>query len=371
MKFEVTDLVRAARRDNNTKRPYLLVNPSQGKHVPVQPHTALTVFGALGDLVRAAIPADEPVLVIAFAETATAIGAAIAAALPGTVYLMQTTREAVPDTDFLYFSETHSHATEQRLCTRGLDAVLSQVRHIVFAEDEVTTGNTILHLIDALRARYALDGVTFGVASLLSGMTAESRETYQKAGIWTRYLLKTDNAALAETAAQFTADGPRMAVSHHHTLTPQRVPAPGWTDMRCVGAAQDYLTACGTLARQAVPCIPDTAERVLVLGTEECMYPGLMTGLVLERAGYDVRFHATTRSPILTDSHPDYPLHARWELRSLYDADRVTYLYNLQAYDHVCIVTDAQNPDTGLDTLLSALEQTGNHSVTVLEWRRA
>ena len=71
----------------------------------------------------------------------------------------------------------------------------------------------------------------------------------------------------------------------------------------------------------------------------------------------------------LTDAHPDYPLHARYELRSLYDADRVTYLYNLDAYDHVCIVTDAQNPDKGLDTLLAALERTGNRSVTVLEWR--
>lgn len=108
---------------------------------------------------------------------------------------------------------------------------------------------------------------------------------------------------------------------------------------------------------------------MLVLGTEECMYPGLIAGFVLERVGHDVRFHATTRSPILTDAHPDYPLHARYELRSLYDADRVTYLYNLNAYDHVCIVTDAQNPDKGLDTLLAALERTGNRSVTVLEWR--
>lgn len=227
MKFEVSDLVRAARRDNNTKRPYLLVNPAQGKHIPVEPHTALSVFGALGEQVRQAIPDGQSVLVIAFAETATAIGAAIAAALPGTVYFMQTTRENVPNTDYLYFSETHSHATEQRLCTRGLDEVLPKVQHIVFAEDEVTTGNTILHLIDALCARYDLAHITFGVASLLNGMTPESWEVYQSKGIWTRYLLATDNAQLSETAARFPADGDRFAVQSAHGLQAEHAQAPG------------------------------------------------------------------------------------------------------------------------------------------------
>lgn len=369
MKFEVSDLVRAARRDNNTKRPYLLVNPAQGKHIPVEPHTALSVFGALGEQVRQAIPNGQAVLVIAFAETATAIGAAIAAALPGTVYFMQTTRENVPNTDYLYFSETHSHATEQRLCTRGLDEVLPKVQHIVFAEDEVTTGNTILHLIDALCARYDLAHITFGVASLLNGMTPESWEVYQSKGIWTRYLLATDNAQLSETAARFAADGDRFAVQSAHELQAEHAQTPGLVDPRCVCEAETYYSACGALARKVVQLVPQDAARVLVLGTEECMYPGLIAGFVLERVGHDVRFHATTRSPILTDAHPDYPLHARYELRSLYDGDRVTYLYNLDAYDHVCIVTDAQNLDQGLDTLLAALARTGNRSVTVLEWR--
>ena len=117
--------------------------------------------------------------------------------------------------------------------------------------------------------------------------------------------------------------------------------------------------------------VPKDAARVLVLGTEECMYAGLIAGLVLERAGHDVRFHATTRSPILTDKDPVYPLHARWELRSLYDPARVTYVYNLDAYDHVCVVTDARTPEAGLQTLLAALEQAGNRSVSVLEWRQA
>ena len=49
MKLDRKQLVRTAVRENNTKRPYLLVNPSQGKHVPVAPHTALQLFSALAE----------------------------------------------------------------------------------------------------------------------------------------------------------------------------------------------------------------------------------------------------------------------------------------------------------------------------------
>ena len=41
---------------------------------------------------------------------------------------------------------------------------------------------------------------------------------------------------------------------------------------------------------------------------------------------------------------PDYPLHSRYTLQSLYDSNRVTYIYDLTAYDYVCIVTDAPEP---------------------------
>ena len=40
MKYVESDLVRIAKRENNTKRNYLVVNPLQGKHIPVQPSKA-------------------------------------------------------------------------------------------------------------------------------------------------------------------------------------------------------------------------------------------------------------------------------------------------------------------------------------------
>lgn len=369
MTFETKELVRAARRDNNTKRPYLLVNPSQGKHVPVAPSRALALFDALCKQVQYVLPEQEPVLVIAFAETATAIGAAIAAGLKNPAFLIQTTREMVKDTSFVYFSETHSHAAEQRIATKGLDEIIRQVRHIVFAEDEVTTGNTILHLIDALRAHYALHHVQFGVVSILNGMDNAHHAQYQSLGIWTRALLRTDNRALAQQAAAFAPDGKRFTVHKTHTVMPRRLYVAGAHEMRTVCDAARYREAVQHLAA----CVADTLdapnETVLVLGTEECMYPGLCVGYAMEQKGAAVRFHATTRSPILPSHDAQYPLQTRWELRSGYDSSRVTYVYNLTAYDAVYIVTDRILGD-GIDTLLSALERAGNQRVTIVEWRQ-
>ena len=48
--YTETDLVRIAKRENNKKRNYLVVNPLQGKHIPVSPRKALEVFSKLAEL---------------------------------------------------------------------------------------------------------------------------------------------------------------------------------------------------------------------------------------------------------------------------------------------------------------------------------
>ena len=47
MNYNETDLVKIAKRENNTKRSYLVVNPLQGKHIPVSPSKAIDLFNTL------------------------------------------------------------------------------------------------------------------------------------------------------------------------------------------------------------------------------------------------------------------------------------------------------------------------------------
>ena len=72
MEYTENDLVKIAKRENNTKRNYLVVDPLQGKHIPVQPSKALILFSSLADTFRKKYQ-DEKLLLVGFAETATAI----------------------------------------------------------------------------------------------------------------------------------------------------------------------------------------------------------------------------------------------------------------------------------------------------------
>lgn len=74
-------------------------------------------------------------------------------------------------------------------------------------------------------------------------------------------------------------------------------------------------------------------SRVLVIGIEECMLPGLDLGRQLAgmRPDLTVRFQATTRSPTGVAEASRYPIRAGWEIPSAYEADRRTYIYDLSA----------------------------------------
>ena len=169
MNYQQKDLVRIAKRENNTKRSYLVVDPLQGKHVPVEPSKALNLFKSLAEKLQGKYE-GERLLLIGFAETATAIGAQAAITLE-TKYI-QTTREVIPDARYLFFSEAHSHATEQKLVKDDIDRVINDIDRIVFIEDEVTTGNTIMNIIKIITKEYQKK-TKFAVASLLNGMTEE------------------------------------------------------------------------------------------------------------------------------------------------------------------------------------------------------
>lgn len=376
--YTAVDLIRAARRDRNTKRPYLLVDPLQGKHVPVSPAKALQLFGTLGNKVQAHIRATDRVLIIAFAETATAIGAGIADTVEcAETYLIQTTREDVIGAEYLYFSESHSHATEQRLVRDHLSEILEKVDVVIFAEDEVTTGNTIRHLMEELQ-KVTASQISFKIASLLNGMTQTIRDTFSKEGIDLIYLVSSDNEAYAESLAKYAFDGEKRQFIAEAEWKARNVSYSyyaGAVDPRRAVQMSSYKKALDRLKKEILSEHAEKigkAKRILILGTEECMYPGLCLGEAIEcmDAEHTVRFHATTRSPILPSREKEYPLHMRQELISVYDEERVTYLYDLETYDQVFILTDARTRGSiGIGMLCEALRRAGNTEITILEWR--
>ena len=195
--YREQDILRLARRYQNTKRAYLLVNPLQAKHIPASPSAALTMMETLGSCVRKISSSSR--LVIGFSETATAIGAACAKALGTNCFYLQTTREPLPEvTDWIVFSEEHSHATQQKLCSEHLAARLAASQGLVFVDDELSTGKTVRNLVARLRSAFPTLKLPMTAASLINRMDAVNAAQMAAEGITTVSLLTlpaTDYAA--------------------------------------------------------------------------------------------------------------------------------------------------------------------------------
>ena len=405
--FELDDLIRVAKRENNFRRKYLYVNPLQGKHMPVSPGIALKLFSGLREKLASRYP-GERLLVIGFAETATAIGSSLAYGGANVSHYISTTREDLSGAAYLVFAEAHSHAPEQRLALNGFAEVLGdpagerggndtgndgdknagmadkRVDRIVFAEDEVTTGNTIMNLVRLIRERWGSAAPAFGIASVLNSMTAARLSEFAAQGVPCDYLFRIPFEYRISSVDSYSYGSPekagdtedpasndRGARSDREAAT-QIIRLGHYRNPRFLSGVQELRSRTDQFVKAALERLPDLkpGAGVLILGTEELMFPGLLLGAALEQRRPDlrVRFHATTRSPIAVSREADYPLHRRWDLPGLYDSGRRTFIYNLDSYDQALIVTDSCFWDRGLPCLETALRQAGNRRITLIQW---
>lgn len=376
--FEKDDLIRIAKRENNSRRSYLYVNPLQGKHMPVSPSLSLRLFATLAKKLEDAYP-EEKILVIGFAETATAIGATLACRAKNVLCYMNTTREEIAGADYLFFTESHSHAREQRLVINGLEKVLDQVGRIVFAEDEVTTGNTIEKIIRLMQEKYREKALKFGILSILNSMSEERLTEMESYGFSCGYLYHIPpqyRISEIEKYLEQESDGkagPTEQEPAKEAVCIRRIRKANYWNSRLVTPVTEAEEKAERFAAAVLAALPnlEKAESLLILGTEEFMFPGLLVGQKAEALWPDkkIRFHATTRSPIEVFLEEDYPLHRRAELESLYEEGRKTFIYNLEQYDQVLIITDAEQIwEEGLNSLTKALRQYGNEKMTLIQW---
>ena len=363
--YSENELVAIAKRENNNKRNYLVVNTYQGKHIPVSPTKAIELFNELAKKVKNAYQ-NEKILFVGFAETATAIGAQVAITAGGKY--IQTTRECIDGVEYIVFSEAHNHAIEQKLIKSEIDRCISEIDRIVFVEDEVTTGNTILNIVDIIESCYDLN-IKFAVASLLNGMNRECLEIYNERNIELHYVVKSSHEKYPKIAERYVNNGKYHKPDFEKKINLSVINASDYINTRRLCESRDYECACESLWNNIKKkLLTNENSDILVVGTEEFMYPALYIGRKLEESGCIVRSHSTTRSPILVSVDEGYPLNERFELRSLYDKDRTTFIYNIKRYDKVIIVTDAHGcEENGICSLVNALSLY-NADITMVRW---
>lgn len=339
--------LRVAKRYRNAKRAYLLVNPLQAKHMPVSPTEALTMMRTLGAGLRQEFPGTR--LVLGFAETATALGAAVASRLGPDCAFLTTTREAGEGPGWVRFLEEHSHAAEQKLWGGDLDALLQETDTVLFVDDEISTGKTLRNMVAQLTRRWpALGEKTLVAASLLNRVTPEQEKALADAGITCRCLVRLPQEDHTAQVADWTVTEAPSAVPQNLSFRQETLPGEGLLDPRKTLRIGAYDSSCQAVAEAMLSHTlgpVDTLGKTLVLGTEECMYPALRLGEKLERLGAEVCCHATTRSPIGLCDAPGYPIRSGWKLPSFYEEERTTYVYNLREYDTVIVVSDTKKTD--------------------------
>lgn len=371
MQYSIDDLVRLAKRDNNTIRPYLYVNPIQGKHIPSSPNKITEMCETLAMKVNDKYMTDS-LYVIGFAETATGIASVISSYLNNVKYYQNTTREYKEDEEYIYFTESHSHARDQMLRLVDLDDCINNIERIVFVDDEVTTGETICNLIDVISNKYKSKKMKFTIVSLINSMTPSRIHELENIGIECVFLISLPFEYKKNKIINTPIKKELHSVANNNIVVDcDELCFESRFNPRKIIKFTDYIEENKQFSN-LIKCklITKHYESVLVLGTEEFMYPTICVGKMLEDEGIadSVRVHSTTRSPIIASDYYDYPLKHRYQIRSFYDADRITYIYNIKSYEKVLILTDATDYKNGLSDLCSILYNLDIKDILFARW---
>ncbi|MCI4066026.1 phosphoribosyltransferase family protein [Micromonospora sp. R77] len=407
----LSDLVGLALR-RNPRRSHLIVSSVLGKHIPTDPtivYGAGRLLGALAAdcitgrdsgiaevgpaLLRSALrgspdsatallrrcaehassrPAGWPLVVasmavLGYAETATALGHAVADALDADC--LHSTRRCPPGTVAAAgFEEEHSHATRHLLLPED-PTLLARAGPLLLVDDELSTGRTALNTIAALhalapRSRYV-------IASLvdLRSRADKARMASMAASLGAAVTV----VALVEGHLDLPADAASIGqqLVGEHTVSvdrptgrtpPQRLSLTGWKGIREGGRhgfGSHHRAALWSVAHEVAQQVASrlVGARVLVLGCEELMYAPLVIAnrlkdLLGERT--EVRFSSTTRSPVLPVDDAGYAIRNRLTFPSHdnpADGPGPRFAYN---------VAPGSNPDHRFTDILVVVDQPGD-----------
>lgn len=312
----------------NPKRAFLFVSKVLGRHIPVRPSVMAASFESLA----AEIPPDlpGPVLVIGMAETAVGLGAGVHRAFSTTrsdsVYLISTRHPLGTDL-FARFEEEHSHASAHLIhmpVDPEIREAMLQARSLVLVDDEASTGKTFVNLHRAL---------------VEAGLSKIER-------IVTCVLTDWSAGAVRKTIRESATAVSLMQGSYQFHENPA-APPPEMPDVGAVSIGEWPLSADKDWGRLGVRRVDDTLapdirvhpnEKVIVVGTSEFVWRPFLLAERLERAGVDVHFSSTTRSPIALGHAIEHAL----SFSDNYGLGIPNFLYNVKPgqFDRVLICSE-------------------------------
>ena len=429
----------AARK--NKRRSFLFVSKVIGKHIPVDPnvslatgrllaaiyskqqlsinagfehaaadvlkahrHAATKVSSAGGGITEKGawekVHIEEPTLFIGFAETATALGMSVFESFSGNAYYMQTTRKEL-DMECIKFYEEHSHASLHMMYPqRGLP--LGQIKNVVFIDDELTTGKTVINIIKSIKEM--IPAKNFSVLTILDWRGKAHKDSFED--FEKKQGLKVD--VLSVLQGEIEVDDSKWKKRLENDMPQGLESHSGNSDLADVGGAKCSSVSgeCerdfeieqislshffrkediqgGALIRHSGrfglssndTCYIDSAARrsakflerricgdkVLFLGSGEFMFLPMKIGsFVSDNTGSDIMYHSTTRSPIYPDTSAGYAVKNKVEFGDPESDGIKNFAYNMpkDGYDQVFIFMEEKPDENGLLEIKKIIRASG------------
>ena len=329
------EIISICKRFSNKKRDFLFVNKIQAKHIPTRYKDFVSLTEKLYHKIDTDFHPHGNILIIGFAETATALSADIMKQMhfdesheSDNIWYVQTTRCDI-DHDYISFSEEHSHATEQRLY---LDTSI-KADTIIMIDDEITTGKTIINMVNKLKAFYP--DATYHCASVLNWQNEENRQRFVDNNITATALVTgciKDNLETIDINAETPVDITDSSIPNEKTNKSPDI----YTKILTGVTSHEYIEYFTDWMLHLESRI-NKEEKTLILGTEELMYPAIILSSYSENAVCQ----STTRSPITINHDDGYAVTSGFQMHSNY-GDYTTYLYDVtpDAYDKIIVVTN-------------------------------
>lgn len=386
----------AARK--NKKRAFLFVSKLLGKHIPVRPELALLTGKALaaryletvhgkahpeleaiirglhGDAVSFSSSPEqfklpEETVFIGFAETATALGHAVFENFSNAVFF-HTTREQIDGMEsIIHFEEEHSHATSHRCYVKK--ELLDGGQPVVLVDDEVTTGNTALNIIESIQLSFPRKEYT--VISILDWRSdadrEKFRETEQRLGIKIHHVsLLEGTIKLVGTPAEEFPEAPVQSEESEAEVTVHELPFFADEEIRSrfgyllytgrFGLKSEDQRVLDEKAKEAGTALKElrTGSRTLCLGTGEFMYLPMKAAVFM---GEGAVYQSSTRSPIHPAALPDYAVQTAYPYISPEDGETLNYFYNASQgqYDEVFVFFEKKMSSEALKPMLDQLKR--------------
>ncbi len=362
---------------NNPRRAFLFVSRVLGRHVPIRPALMRQAFTALADDIPADLPG--PIVITGMAETAVGLGAGVHDAFLARtgrddVLFLSTTRARFDAAELTSFREEHSHASghqvyrPQHVTDRAL---LDEARSLVMVDDEASSGDTFANLSTALieAGLDRLERVHTTVLTDWRGGVVHSGALSKAHSLSKVHSGASSTGSSSESSRSTRWTCSALLYGHYEWLpfagAPQRTlpdaDQPRVTDVSPIARDDD-----GRLGRsrrssisypdallECLQAVPDEARGItLVLGTGEHVWEPFLLAEALEREGHDVRFGATTRSPIL----PGHEVRRGMAFADHEGLGITNYLYNVDPHAFSQVVLCVDTSLAALDPrLLAAL----------------